>query len=63
MPTALAVLTLITKSYRVGCSMGSSPGLAPLRILSTYVAPRLAISNGLALNEASPPSAVISRKP
>ena len=34
-PSALAVLRLITKSNFVGCSMGRSPGLAPLKILST----------------------------
>src|SRR6266496_4056270 len=35
-PSALAVLRLITSSNFVGCSMGRSAGLAPLRILSTY---------------------------
>src|SRR5262245_60900293 len=39
-PIALAALRLITKSNFVGCSMGSSAGLAPLNILSTYVAAR-----------------------
>jgi|SRR5215468_9016144 len=34
-PSALAVLRLITSSNCVGCSIGSSPALAPLRILST----------------------------
>ena len=34
-PSALAVLRLITSSNLVGCSMGKSPGFAPLRILST----------------------------
>ena len=34
-PSALAVLRLITSSILVGCSIGKSPGLAPLRILST----------------------------
>jgi hypothetical protein len=34
-PRALAVLRLITNSNFVGCSTGSSAGLAPLRILST----------------------------
>jgi hypothetical protein len=33
-PRALAVLRLIASSNFVGCSMGRSPGLAPLRILS-----------------------------
>jgi hypothetical protein len=39
-PIALAALRLITKSNFVGCSMGSSAGLAPLNILSTYIAAR-----------------------
>jgi hypothetical protein len=34
-PSAFAVLRLITSSNFVGCSMGRSAGLAPLRILST----------------------------
>jgi hypothetical protein len=33
-PRVLAVLRLMTSSNLVGCSMGSSPGFAPLRILS-----------------------------
>src|SRR5437867_11746110 len=37
-PNALAVLRLITRSNFVGCSTGRSPGLVPLRILSTYIA-------------------------
>jgi len=32
MPSAFAVLRLITISNRVGCSTGNSPGAAPLRI-------------------------------
>src|SRR5262249_43379212 len=39
-PRALAVLRLMTNSNFVGCSTGKSAGLAPLRILSTYVAAR-----------------------
>src|SRR5206468_4227925 len=39
-PRALAVLRLITSSNLVGCSTGRSPGLAPLRILSTIPAAR-----------------------
>jgi hypothetical protein len=35
MPSARAVLRLTTSSNLVGCSIGKSPGLAPLRILST----------------------------
>ena len=34
-PRPLAVLRLITSSNFEGCSTGRSPGLAPLRILST----------------------------
>src|SRR5437870_3204196 len=34
-PKALAVFRLITNSNFVGCWTGRSPGLAPLRILST----------------------------
>src|SRR5262249_5942393 len=34
-PRAFAVVTLMTRSNLVGCSTGSSPGLAPRRILST----------------------------
>src|SRR5215204_2873807 len=37
-PRALAVLRLMTSSNLVGCSIGRSAGLAPLRILSTCVA-------------------------
>src|SRR5262245_24682574 len=39
--SALAVLRLITSSNLVGCSTGRSAGLAPFKILSTYVAERL----------------------
>src|SRR5262245_46564375 len=35
MPSALAVLWLITNSIFVGCSIGKSEGLVPLKILST----------------------------
>ncbi|PYM71322.1 MAG: hypothetical protein DME10_16725 [Candidatus Rokuibacteriota bacterium] len=34
-PSAFAAFMLITNSNVVACSIGSSPGLAPLRILST----------------------------
>jgi len=34
-PRAFAVLRLITNSNFVGCSIGRSPGFAPLKILST----------------------------
>src|SRR5262245_52722225 len=39
-PRALAVVRLMTKSKVVGCSMGSSLGFAPRKILSTYSAAR-----------------------
>jgi hypothetical protein len=39
-PRAWAVLVLITSSSFVGCSMGSSPGFAPLKILSAKLAAR-----------------------
>src|SRR4030095_13828454 len=39
-PICYAVLRLISSSNFVGCSTGRSAGLAPLRILSTYVATR-----------------------
>src|SRR5262249_31741916 len=39
-PSALAVLRLIASSNFVGCSTGSSAGLAPLKILSTKAAAR-----------------------
>src|SRR6516164_6074118 len=39
-PSALAVLRLITSSNLVGCSTGSSAGLAPLKILSRKAAAR-----------------------
>src|SRR5262245_31701368 len=35
MPSALAVLRLMTRSNRVGCSTGKSPGLAPRKIFTT----------------------------
>src|SRR5436190_15203786 len=44
-PSTLAVFRLTTKSNLVGCSMGRSPGLAPLRILWTRSAARRIISN------------------
>src|SRR5262249_59574290 len=34
-PSALAVVRLMTRSNLVGCSIGSSPGFAPRKILST----------------------------
>jgi len=43
-PRAFADFALMASSKRVGCSMGRSAGLAPLRILSTKAAERLVIS-------------------
>src|SRR5215468_8768241 len=37
-PSVLSVLRLIASSNLVGCSIGMSPGLAPLRILPTNTA-------------------------
>src|SRR6266576_532878 len=39
-PICLAALRLMINSNFVGCSTGRSAGLAPFRILSTYVAAR-----------------------
>src|SRR5262249_2258001 len=39
-PTILAAVRLLTSSNFVGTSSGTSPGLAPFRILSTKVATR-----------------------
>src|SRR5215475_9201290 len=47
-PICLAVLRLITNSNFVGCSTGRSAGLAPFKILSTYVAARRSKSFWLA---------------
>src|SRR5262249_49551199 len=41
MPSALAVLRLITNSYLVGACTGRSAGFSPLRMRSTYPAARL----------------------
>jgi hypothetical protein len=48
-PRALAVFKLMTNSNLLGCSIGRSPGFAPLRILSTKVAARRSRSKGLEL--------------
>ena len=47
-PRAFAVFRLITSSNFVGCSNGRSPGLAPLRIRSTWTAACRYISARLA---------------
>src|SRR5262245_59514371 len=55
-PSALAVLRLIAREYRAGCSKGRSPGFAPLRILSTYVAARRKLSTRFAPYLMRPPA-------
>src|SRR5262245_7386438 len=40
MPSTFAVVTLMTRSNLVGCSIGRSAALAPRRILSTKLAAR-----------------------
>jgi len=47
-PSAAAAFWLITSSKRVGNSIGSSPGFAPLRIMSTYRAARRS-SSGMSM--------------
>src|SRR3977135_4744621 len=44
-PRAFAVLRLMTNSYFVGACTGRSAGLAPLSILSMYVAARRNVSS------------------
>jgi hypothetical protein len=43
-PICFAALRLMINSNFVGCSTGRSAGLAPFKILSTYVAARLSKS-------------------
>src|SRR6266568_3368007 len=62
-PSALAVLRLITSSNFVGCSMGRSPGLAPLRILSTYTAAIRNMSERFAPYPMSPPASTHAERP
>ena len=40
-PSAFAVLTLMTNSNLLGCSIGMSPAFAPLRILSAMTTARV----------------------
>src|SRR5215510_7527654 len=47
MPSAFAVLRLMTSSNLVGNSTGKSPGLLPFKILSTYAAARRELSRRL----------------
>src|SRR5438552_7131328 len=46
-PSFLETSTLMISSKAVGCCIGKSLGLAPLRILSTYVAARRWMSGTL----------------
>src|SRR5215831_19199228 len=57
MPSALAVLRLITRSYLVGAWTGRSAGFSPLRMRSTYPAARRNSSTILEPYELSPPAA------
>src|SRR5262247_2531636 len=61
--SALAVFMLITSSNLVGCSIGKSAGLAPLRILSTNVAERRYMSATFGPYIMSPPASMYSFKP
>src|SRR5205085_2199763 len=61
MPSALAVLILMTSWKRVGCSTGKSAGWAPLRILSTYTAALRKRSAYIAEYDISPPSSTNQR--
>src|SRR3981081_134800 len=55
-PSSFAVFRLKTNSSFVGCSTGRSAGLAPLRILSTYVAARRNRSGKLAPEDLRAPA-------
>src|SRR5262249_12585761 len=46
-PRTLPAFRLIVNSNLTGCSIGRSPGLAPLRILSMYAAARRKLSGTL----------------
>src|SRR5205823_10567101 len=56
MPMALAVLRLTVNSNRLGCSIGMSPTLAPLRILATCVAACRCMATKSAPYDKSPPA-------
>src|ERR1044071_9294641 len=60
-PICLAVLRLIASSNFVGCSIGISPGFAPFRILSTYVAARRYNSVTFTPYVISPPSTYVDK--
>src|SRR4029077_17475905 len=59
-PICLAALRLIISSNLVGCSTGRSAGLAPFKILSTYVAARRSKSAHVTAEDLRPPASTIS---
>jgi len=61
-PRAFAALRLTTSTTLVGSSTGMSPGLAPFRILSTWVALRRNMSNTSAPYQEQPASFVETRQ-
>src|SRR4029077_691437 len=61
MPSALAVLRLITSSNFVGCSTGISAGFTPFKILSTNSAARRYCCRRSVPYDRSPPSTTKSR--
>src|SRR5207245_11453433 len=62
-PSAFAALRLTTSSNFVGCSMGRSPGFAPLIILSTYTAAWRNISGEFTPYDMRPPAGTYSLFP
>src|SRR5206468_10963868 len=62
-PSVFAVLRLMMSSNFVGCSMGRSPGFAPLRILSTYTAAWRNISGEFTPYDMRPPAGTYSLFP
>src|SRR5215471_1256136 len=60
-PSALAVVRLITSSNLVGCSTGMSPGFVPRRILSTKSAVRRNRAGKLAPYDMRAPNETKSR--
>src|SRR5262249_8826272 len=60
-PICFAAFRLMTNSNFVGCSTGRSAGLAPFKILSTYVAARRSKSGKLTPYDISPPASTVAR--
>src|SRR6516164_3295903 len=58
--STFAVVRLMTSSNLVGCSMGKSAALAPVRIFVTYVAARPNRSGRLAPYDIRPPASATS---